>query len=146
MSEAAEMATLRIQRLLNLTQGLTARLQKEMELLKAHRAADMAVGMAETAELANQYRRESAHIKADPSILMPAPMADKQALIAATEAFDEILAQHSVAVEAARFISEGLVRAIASEVAGARAMGTGYGASGQAAQGDGRAVALNRTA
>ena len=57
-----------------------------------------------------------------------------------------MLAEHAVTVEAARQVSEGLVRTIAAEVAGARAQGVGYGASGQAMQGDGRAVALNRTA
>jgi len=142
----AEMASLRIQRLLNLTEGLTQRLENEMALVRAHRAADMAAGMAETAELANQYRRESAQIKADPSLIASASMDGKKALIAATEAFDEILARHSETVEAARRISEGVVRAIATDVASNRALGTGYGASGQAAQGDGRAVALNRTA
>ncbi len=146
MSHSAEMASLRVQKLLNLTQGLTDRLHNEMELIKAHRAAEMAQGMAETAELANQYRRESAQIKANPAIIAEASLEEKKALIAATEAFDEILARHSEAVEAARHISEGLVRSIASEVAGARAMGTGYGASGQASQGDSRAVALNRMA
>lgn len=142
----AEMASLRIQRLLNLTEGLTQRLDNEMALVRAHRAADMAAGMAETAELANQYRRESAQIKADPSLIASASMDEKKALIAATEAFDEILARHSETVEAARRISEGIVRAIATDVASNRALGTGYGSSGHAAQGDGRAVALNRTA
>lgn len=146
MTASAELASLRIQRLLNLTTGLTERLENEMALIKAHRASEMANGMAETAELANQYRRESAQIKANPSILAEASLEEKHALIKATEAFDEILANHSEAVEAARHISEGLVRSIATEVAGARAMGTGYGASGHAAQGDSRAVALNRTA
>lgn len=146
MTASAEMAALRIQRLLNLTTGLTERLENEMELIKSHRASEMAHGMAETAELANQYRRESAQIKANPALLAEASLEEKHALIAATEAFDEILARHSEAVEAARHISEGLVRSIATEVAGARAMGTGYGASGHAAQGDSRAVALNRTA
>lgn len=143
---SAEMASLHIQRMLNLTLGLTDRLRNEMELVRTHKAAEMAVGMAETAELANQYRRESAQIKANPSIIAAAALEDKMALIKATEAFDEILAQHSEAVEAARHISEGLVRTIASEVAGHRAMGTGYGASGHAAIGDARAVAMNRTA
>lgn len=146
MSHSAEMASLRVQNLLNLTAGLTERLENEMALIKAHRASEMAAGMAETAELANQYRRESAQVKANPAILAEASMDEKRALIAATEAFDEVLANHSEAVEAARHISEGLVRSIASEVASARAMGTGYGASGQAAHGDSRAVALNRTA
>ncbi len=68
------------------------------------------------------------------------------ALIKATEAFEAVLAVHGRTVEAARTISEGLVRTIAQEVAGARALGTGYGASGSANAGDSRAVTLNRMA
>ncbi|MNE43210.1 hypothetical protein D3C80_1373750 [compost metagenome] len=57
-----------------------------------------------------------------------------------------MLAEHASVVDAARQVSEGLVRTIAAEVAGARAQGVGYGASGRATEGDGRAVALNRKA
>ena len=39
-----------------------------------------------------------------------------------------------------------LVKAIAQEVSAARAMGTGYGATGRAAAGDGRAITFNRSA
>lgn len=141
-----EMAGLQVQKLINLTEQLNGRLRSELELIHSNKAADIAHGMTQTAELANEYRRESARVKASPGLISNAPMELKKALVTATEAFDETLATHSEAVEAARRISEGLVRTIASEVAGARAMGTGYGASGHAAAGDGRAVALDRKA
>lgn len=146
MSLDAEMAGLQLQKLIGLTERLDARLLQELELVLSHKAADMAHGMAETAELANEYRRESARLKANPGLVANAPLELKQALISATERFDETLAVHSEAIEAARRISEGLVRTIASEVASNRAMGTGYMASGHAASGDGRAVALDRKA
>jgi len=92
------------------------------------------------------YRPGRAEGKPTPAAIAIAPEADRRALIEATEAFETVLAEHAVTVEAARQVSEGLVRTIAAEVAGARAQGVGYGASGQALQGDGRAVALNRTA
>ena len=57
-----------------------------------------------------------------------------------------MLSRHVLAVEAARVISEGLVKAIAEEVASARGSPSAYGSSGRSAAGDGRAVALNRTA
>ena len=142
----AEMAGLQVRKLIQLTEQLDARLQNELELIQTHKAADIAQGMARTAELANEYRRESARVKSDPGLVANAPMDLKKALVAATEAFDETLAKHSEAVEAARRISEGLVKTIANEVAGTRAMGTGYGASGHAVAGDGRAVALDRKA
>jgi hypothetical protein len=120
-----ETSTLRAQQLINLTQALTERLSAERDAFRAHRAQDVAHGMAETQELANLYRRESVQAKA---------------------AFEAVLAEHASTVDAARQVSEGLVRTIAAEVAGARAQGVGYGASGRATEGDGRAVAMNRKA
>lgn len=135
-----------LRKLTDLTDRLTARLEMETDAFARRRGADVAAGLAETQELANQYRRESAHLKANKAFLAAAPAADRMALIKATETFEAVLAIHGRTVEAARTVSEGLVRAIAQEVAGARAKGTGYGASGQANGGDSRAVTLNRTA
>lgn len=146
MTADVETAALRVQHLTRLTNDLTERLSLEMEALRAHRPQDLNEGMAQTQEMANLYRRESAQVKANPAAIVAAPEADRRALIKATEAFEEVLGEHAVTVEAARQVSEGLVRTIAAEVAGARAQGVGYSASGQAMQGDGRAVALNRTA
>lgn len=135
-----------LRRLTELTDRLTARLEKETDAFASRRPQDVAAGLAETQELANAYRREAAQVKANPAVLAAAPIAERTALIRATEAFEAALAIHARTVEAARSISEGLVRAIAQEVASARALGTGYGASGQAYAGDSRAVTLNRTA
>lgn len=146
MSADAETATLRARQLTQLTERLTERLTHEMRAFEAHRAQDVAHGLVETQELANIYRREAAQMKANPSSLAAATQQDRLTLIEATQEFEAILEAHSGAVEAARKVSEGLVRTIAAEVAGARAMGAGYGASGHAMAGDGRAVALNRTA
>lgn len=136
----------RVRQLIDLTQRLTARLAAELGAFEARRPQELLVGMAETQELANLYRRESAQLKADPSALRAAPESDRTLLRRATETFETILARHGHAVEAARIVSEGLVRAIAGEVAQVRGSPVGYGASGHAASGDARAVALNRTA
>lgn len=146
MSADPTTATAYLRKLTALTERLTARLETETDAFATRRAAEVADGLAETQELANQYRRESAHLKANRAILAAAPASERMALIKATEAFEAVLAIHSHAVDAARTVSEGLVRAIAQEVAGARAMGTGYGASGSAYAGDSRAVTLNRMA
>jgi hypothetical protein len=146
MTYDAVTATAHLRRLVELTERLTARLEAETRAFAAHRPADVATSLAETQELANLYRRESAQLKSNPGLLSAAPASERLVLIKATEAFENVLAVHARTVEAARTISEGLVRTIAQEVAGARAKGTGYGASGQAATGDGRAVTLNRTA
>jgi len=146
MTYDAITATAHLRRLTDLTQRLTARLAAETEAFASQRPQDVSASLAETQDLANTYRRESAQLKATPGLLSAAPIGERQTLIQATEAFEAVLAIHARTVEAARTVSEGLVRTIAQEVAGARAMGTGYGASGRAAAGDERAVTVNRTA
>ena len=139
-------AVARVRQLIDLTRRLTERLEIEARAFEARRPQDAAATLTETQELANQYRRESAQVKAAPSILAAAPAGERQLLIEVTRAFDAVLARHARAVEAARIISEGLVQAIAAEVASQRGSPSAYGASGHAHAADGRAVALNRTA
>lgn len=146
MTTPTESARIRAQQLTHLTQTLTERLKIERDAFQAHRPQDVAHGMAETQELANHYRRESAHVKASPDFLTLITPQERDALIEATKEFDAVLTEHAQTVDAARHVSEGLVKAIASEVASTRAQGTGYGASGRASTGDSRAVALNRMA
>lgn len=139
-------ATARIRQLIDLTRRLTERLTAESKAFEARRPQDAMATLAETQDLANVYRRESAQLKANPASVAAASPADRQALIVATRAFEAILETHSRAVEAARTISEGLVKTIAAEVAGQRGNPSAYGASGRANGGDTRAVAYNRTA
>lgn len=139
-------ARARVRQLTDLTTRLTARLVEESKAFESRRPQDAADTLAETQQLANVYRRESAQVKADPSVLSAAPAADRMALVKATEAFEAVLSRHARSVEAARIVSEGLVRTIVAEVASQRGSPSAYGASGQANAGDGRAVAFNRTA
>ncbi|MDO9608808.1 MAG: flagellar basal-body protein FlbY [Brevundimonas sp.] len=142
----AELATARVRQLLDLTRRLTDRLAAETRAFEEGRPQDVAASLAETQEMANLYRRDSGHVKANPALLSGGLATDRMALIEATRAFDAVLSRHASAVEAARKISEGLVRAIAHEVAAARTPASAYAADGRAAQGDGRAVAFNRKA
>jgi len=148
MSEAAAAlnASARLRQLIDLTQRLTGRLSTELAAFEARRPQDVAASLAETQDLANLYRRESAQIKAHPASLAAAPSPERMALVEATRAFEAVLARHARAVEAARLISEGLVKAIAAEVTSQRGTPSAYGAAGRATQADARAVALNRTA
>lgn len=141
-----ELAQARVRQLTTLTLRLTERLEAETLAFADGRPQDVASGLAETQEMANLYRRDSAHVKANPALLTGAPLEDRKTLIEATRAFDAVLTRHGRAVDAARQISEGLVRAIAEEVTAARTPASAYAADGRAAQGDGRAVAFNRTA
>lgn len=139
-------ATARIRQLIDLTERLTASLGAEAKAFEAHRPQDAAASLAGTQDLANAYRRESAQVKANPQVLAAAPASERTALIKVTEAFEAVLSRHARAIEAARIISEGLVKTIAAEVASQRGNPSAYGASGRASAGDSRAVAFNRTA
>ena len=142
----AALASERARQLTALTEDLTDRMITEIRAFEARRPQDAADSIAETQEMANRYRRESARVKSDPSLIAGASASERSGLMRATEAFDAVLARYSRAVEAARIVSEGVVKAIAAEVAAARGSGAGYGASGYAAAGDASAVALNRRA
>ena len=142
----SELARARVRQLLDLTRRLTERLMVETRAFEDSRPQDIVAGLTETQDMANVYRRDSAHVKANPPLLKDAPLEDRKALLEATETFNTVLANHAHAVEAARAISEGLVRAIAHEVTAARTPASAYSADGRAAQGDGRAVAMNRMA
>lgn len=139
-------ATARVRQMTDLTERLTACLIEESKAFEARRPQDAAATVAATQELANTYRRESAQLKANPAAIAPAPAAHRTALIRATQIFETVLSRHARAVEAARVISEGLVKTIAAEVTAQRGSPSAYGASGRANIGDGRAVAFNRTA
>ena len=146
MTSEADLAAGRARALKALTIELTERLSRELAAFEARRPQDAAAGALKTQELANANRRESAQIKANPTLISAAPKADRQALIEATRTFDAVVNRHALAVEAARVISEGLVKTIAAEIAAQRTPASAYGSGGKANAADGRAFALNRTA
>jgi len=146
MSADPQTAAFHVRRLIDLTRRLTGRLEVETEAFREHRAKDLLADQAETQEMANVYRRESAQLKARPDVLKAASAADRMELIRATELFEQALAAHARVVEAARTVSEGLVRTIAAEVAAQRGSPSAYGAAGRATAPSATAVALNRTA
>jgi len=130
MAIAAENPADRVEQLIMLTQRLTELIALEAAAFEARRPLEAAKHHEETSKLANIYRHESARVRANPAMVESAPPAQRLALLRATEAFDAVLARQGRAIEAARTITEGLVQAIASEVAGQRAEQSGYGAGG----------------
>lgn len=145
LSSPAE-AAVHVRRLIGLTDALSDRLETETRAFAERRPQDIVDGLTRTQDMANLYRRETAQLKATPALAASAPVADRQTLIRATQRFEAVLARHATAVQAARVVSEGVVQAIATEVAASRASGAGYGASGRAAASDGTAITLNRSA
>ena len=141
-SDAAD----RARQLIALTERLTDLIAADTRAFEARRPQDAASRIGETSELANLYRRESLRIRQEPSLLDGVSLEERRRLARATEAFEAVLARHGRAIEAARTVTEGLVHAIAAEVAKARTAGAGYGAGGVAIGGDASAITLNQRA
>ncbi len=125
MALHADDAADRVDQLTTLTERLTGIMREAMADLEARRPS--LARAEELGRLANIYRHESARVRRDPSMIAAAPLADRARLKAATQTFEATLARHARAVEAARTVSEGLVRAIAEELARSRPTASGYG-------------------
>lgn len=150
MALAAETAADRVDQLILLTERLTELVAAQALAFEQHRPQDAAQSIEETSKLANLYRHESAKVRANPRLIAGAPLGQRARLTRATEAFDAVLARQARALNAAKTVTEGLVRAIAEEVAAQRQRGApeGYGPKGQrtAKPADGSAITLNKRA
>ena len=148
MALAANDAAERVDQLIILTERLTDVMARQSQCFEEHRPQDAAALMDEASKLANLYRHESARIRADTALIRGASVDLRRKLVSATEAFDVVLARHGRAVTAAKFVTEGLVRTIAEEVAGRREQLSGYGpgARSAASASAASAITLNRRA
>ena len=124
--EAAE----RVEQLIVLTDRLTALVAEQAKAFEARRPQDAGAFVEETSRLANLYRHESARVRANPALISAAAQPQRLRLRRATEAFDAVLARQSRAIGATKTVTEGLVRAIAEEVASQRTQTSVYGAGG----------------
>lgn len=122
-------ASERVEQLIALTDRLTALIAEQAKAFESRRPQDAAVHLEEIGRLANTYRHESARVRGNPGLVASAPPSLRRQLYRATEAFDAVLARQNRAVAAAKFVTEGLVRAIAEEVASQRQKGSTYGAN-----------------
>ncbi len=139
-------ATERVNALITLTERLTDLISQECRAFEARRPQEAMQTLEETSRLANAYRHESARIRAEPGLLEGAPRDRRFALRRATEAFDAVLARHGRALEAARVVTEGIVRAVADEVVAQRTTGAGYGPGAAKVSGSATAITLNKSA
>jgi hypothetical protein len=137
----------RLRALIALTERLTTLLAEQAQAFEAHRPQDAAASMEEVGRLSGLYRQESQKTRAEAQPFAGAPLALRAQLVRATEAFDAVLARHGRALHAAKTVTEGLVRAIAEEVAAQRSMGAGYGpGAAKSLYGAATAVTLNKRA
>jgi hypothetical protein len=140
--------TERVEQLILLTDRLTELIAKQAQAFESRRPQDAAALLEETTRLANVYRHESARVRADPRLVSSAPKELRLRLVRSTEAFDAVLARQGRAIEAARIITEGLVKCIADEVASQRTRSVTYGAAGRqdATPAAATAITLNKRA
>lgn len=147
MAIAANDAADRVDQLIILTERLTELISSQALAFEERRPQDAAGLLEETSRLANLYRHESARVRADPRMVEGAPLAARTRLMRATEAFDAVLARQGRAIEAARTVTEGLVKCIADEVAAQRSQAVVYGSTGTQNAGPvATAITLNRRA
>ena len=147
MNAMPEDAAERVDQLILLTERLTALVAEQARAFETRRPQDAVIHVEETGRLANLYRHESARIRGNPGLISAAPLRQRQRLRRATEAFDAVLARQARAVGAVKTVTEGLVRAIAEEVAAQRHKGSTYGAGGvQAPTAAATAITLNKRA
>ena len=147
MALAAQDATDRCEQLIVLTERLTELIAAQCQAFEQRRPQDAASMLEESSRLANLYRHESMRIRADRRLIEGAPAALRMRLVRATEAFDAVLARQGRAIDAARTVTEGLVKCIAEEVAGQRSRATVYGATGtQVNTSTATAITLNKRA
>ena len=137
----------RVSQLIILTGRLTELIAEQAQAFEQRRPQDAAALAEETSRLANLYRHESARVRADPSMVESADIKVRADLVRATEAFDAVLARQGRAIEAARTVTEGLVKCIAEEVARQRSQASVYCAGGlQSATSAPTAITLNKRA
>lgn len=146
MSLSASDADDRVRQLTALTEQLTARITAETRAFEARRPQDAQAGLAETQRLANLYRHEASRIRREPGLIDGADPTLRSGLRQAVTAFEAALGRHARALEAARVITEGLVKAVAEEVAAARPQAAGYGPAARTPAGSAGPIAFNRRA
>ena len=136
----------RVLQLIILTERLTVLITEQVKAFEGRRPRDASRNAEETGRLANLYRHESLRVQAEPGLLSGASRELKDRLIVATRAFDAVLARHGRAVEAAKTITEGLVRAIAEEISRQRGAVASYGPRAKQTPRPATSLALNRRA
>lgn len=138
MSEALN-DTPRIERLIMMAERLIAALEIDIAVLKDGRPADLVTNDPEIQKLTAIYGREAQGF--DPRIAQAAPAPLRQRFVAITAKFREVLQLHARMITRVKNASEGMIRAIASEVERVNAPMRTYGPRpGQAPQSSGAMV------
>lgn len=134
-----------LEAMVGLTERLTKLLAEQARAFEQHRPQDAAAGLPAVTELTGKYRAGSAHVQSNPALLQAAPAELRARLLRATEAFEAVLQRQGRALAASKTVTEGLVKAVAEEIATRRGAGHGYG-PGAARRPLATAITLNQRA
>lgn len=105
----------KIERLLALTERLTEALEADIAALERGRPREMRSPGAEVQQLTALYSREAAGFQ--PAVVKALPPEARARLTEATARFREVLARHGRILTRVRTATEGMIRAIAEDVA-----------------------------
>ncbi len=148
-SASSSLAAERADQLLAIATRLIVLVRAEVAALKARKLDGGSADFAEKERLAHAWRLEVNQVRATPSLLAGASREQKTALRDISHELEIVLEAHTQALEAMKTVTEGLVRAIADEVAATRRAPAAYGRSGalQGARPDAASgIALNAKA
>jgi hypothetical protein len=147
MALVAEDAADRVRQLITIAKELTAYALSETEAIKSRRSPpEGRAAQDNNIQLANAFRMEMGHIEANPALVALAPKAELAKLKAACIALEAASSGHRDALAALKMVSEGLLQAMAEEVARQRGASAVYGAGGDTSQPKSLAVALDKRA
>lgn len=130
MAILADDARDRVEQLLLVTDRLLALVVEETRRIEARQPPIDGAEAEEKNRLANVYRMELARIRQDQALIAAAPADLLSKLRRRTEALNDALARHEVALNAVKVVAEGLVHAMAEEVVRQRGGGANYDARG----------------
>lgn len=147
MALVAEHAADRVEQLVLVTERLTTLIEQETARIEARLPLLDGAEAEEKNRLANAYRLEFARVQQDPDLVKVAPRPLLDRLRLKTASLNAVLARHEAALNAVKLVSEGLVQAMAEEIARQRSQLDNYSASGARNGAPGpRPAILDRTA
>lgn len=106
-----------VRRLIGHTEELTIVIRKEISILEAHRASDIAPLQAEKAQLSTAYEEEFKAVKQNQNLLGDKDSPLRQRLREVTEIFNSDLVRLGRILLRMKSVTEGMLHAISEEVA-----------------------------
>jgi hypothetical protein len=130
MALVADHASDRAEQLIALTERLAILVSQETDRIRARLPLLQGAEAEEKNRLANAYRLELARLQQEPELIKAARQPLLDALKKRTAALNAALVGHDAALNAVKLVSEGLVQAMAEEIARQRSRSDNYSATG----------------